>query len=64
MSRTIKAIERHMISKSSRIAHQSDSDKPTATRQTGLQNESGGTRRKLRFQLPAFRFGAVAAAKY
>ena len=42
MSRTIKAIERHMISKSSRIAHQSDSDKPTATRQTGLQNESGG----------------------
>jgi len=63
MSRTIKAIERHMIPKSSRILHQSDSNTPTAAWQAGRQNESGGTQWKQRFQLPLFRATAVAVAK-
>lgn len=63
MSRTIKAIERHMIPKSSRIVHQSDSNKPTAAWQAGLQNESRGAQWKQRVQLPAFRAAAVAVAK-
>jgi hypothetical protein len=63
MSRTIKAIERHMVLASSRIAHQSNSNKPTANWHAGLQNESGGTHWKLRLQLPRFRSPAIAVAK-
>jgi hypothetical protein len=63
MSRTIKAIERHMIPKSGRIADQTDSNNPTATWHSGLQNESGGTQWKLQLRLPRFRLPAIAAAK-
>ena len=63
MSRTIKAIERHMIPKSSRIVHQSDSNKSTAAWQAGLQNEFRAAQWKQLFQLPAFRAAAVAVAK-
>jgi hypothetical protein len=63
MTRTIKAIERHMVLASSRIAYQSNSNNPTANRHAGLQDESGGTQWKQRFQLPAFRAAAVAVAK-
>jgi hypothetical protein len=52
-----------MVLASSRIAHQSNSNKPTANWHAGLQNESGGTQWKLRLQLPRFRSPAIAVAK-
>ena len=63
MSRTIKAIERHMVLASSRVAHQSNSNSPTANRHAGLQDESGRTQWKLWLQLPRFRSPAIAVAK-
>jgi hypothetical protein len=63
MSRTIKAIERHMMLASSRIAHQSNSNNPTANWHAALQNESRGTQWKLRIKLPRFRSPAIAVAK-
>jgi hypothetical protein len=63
MSRTIKAIERHMVLASSRIAHQSNSNNPTANWHAALQNESRGTQWKLRIKLPRFRSPAIAVAK-
>ena len=63
MSRTIKAIERHMVLASSRIAHQSNSNSPTANRYARLQDESGGTQWKLWLRLPRFRSPTIAVAK-
>ena len=63
MSRTIKAIERHMVLAPSRIAHQSNSNNPTTNWHAALQNESRGTQWKLRIKLPRFRSPAIAVAK-
>jgi hypothetical protein len=63
MNRTIKVIERHMVLASSRIVHQSNSNKPTVNRPAAPQNECGGTQWKLWLRLPRFRSPTIAVAK-
>jgi hypothetical protein len=63
MSKTIKAIQRHMVLASSHVANQSNSNNPTANRRAAPQNESSSTQWKLRLRLPRFRSPAIAVAK-